>query len=321
MRLTTYILAVLLAAASWSIGTGQPPPEPALQAEVARLIRQLDADRYEQREQASQALRQIGTPALAALRQARQHASMEVRWRARAIVDELTVGVRRRELVAFCSQSDERLDLEQGMWLIARIIDPEVQRSEITRQLDALAARVRERLGKGVDPAAADPQAAVAALRDVLFVQEGFTGNADDYSNPDNNAVHRVLTTHKGLPILLSHVTIAVARRLRIPIAGVPVSPYIVKYDGARAPAGYAKDDIYFHPYEQGRLLSREDRVKDFAGEDPDRMEPEGSRREILLRMLRNLISAYSNRGQGEKLEEAEELKSLLEAFAKPAEP
>ena len=79
MRLTTYILAVLLAAASWSIGTGQPPTEAALQAEVARLIRQLDADRYEQREQASLALRQIGTPALAALRQARQHASMEVR--------------------------------------------------------------------------------------------------------------------------------------------------------------------------------------------------------------------------------------------------
>lgn len=316
--LFTAIAAVQL----FQIAAGQDLLSPAAQQDkIARLIRELDGDRYEGREQASQALREIGTPALAALRQARQHASTEVRWRARAIVDDMTVGVRRRELTAFCSQPDERLDLEQGMWLIARIVDPEVQRSEITKQLDALAQRVRQRLGKDVDPATADPQAALGALRQVLFVEEGLTGNPTDYYNPENNAVHRVLATRKGLPIIVSHITIAVARRVKIPIVGVPVSPYIVKYDGSRAPPGCAKDDIYFHPYENGRVLSREDRQKEFAGEDPDRMEPEGSRREMLLRMLRNLKTACSNRGQAEKLEQVEELTALLEAFDKAEEP
>jgi hypothetical protein len=96
----------------------------------------------------------------------------------------------------------------------------------------------------------------------------------------------------------------------------VPVSPYIVKYDGSRAPAGAAKDDIFFHPYDSFRVLSREDRVKTFAGDDPDRMEPEGPRREILLRMLRNLSTAFTNRGQAEKLEQAQEMMALLEAYA-----
>lgn len=288
---------------------------------ITELIRQLDADRYEVREQASRALAEIGTPALVALRQAKESGSAEVRWRARALIADLTEGPRRRELVAFCSQSDEKLDLEYGMWLIARIVDPEADRSAIGKQFDALASKVRERLGKGVDPATADPQAAVAALRQVLFDGEGLTGNADDYFNPENSAVSRVLATHKGLPIILSHITIAVARRLKIPICGVPVSPYIAKYDGTHAPAGFAKDDIYFHPYKSGQVLSREDRVKEFAGEDPDRMEPEGPKREILLRMLRNLSTACTNRGQGEKLQQVQEMMALLESFAPEVSP
>ena len=314
---------IVLSCVAWTfspqLAFAQRPDDAALNAKIARLIEQLDADRYEVREQASRQLGDIGMPALAALRQARQHASTEVRRRAAAIVENLTTGVQQRELIAFCSQPDERLDLEHGMWLIARIVDPEVQRAPITAQLDELAAKVRRRLGKEVDPASADPQAAVEALRHVLFVESGFDGNPNDYYNPDNSAVHRVLSSRKGLPILLSHVTIAVARRLKIPIAGVPVSPYIVKYDGSRSPKGLAADDIYFHPHEQGRILSRADRAAAFPGENPDRMEPEGSRREILCRMLRNLITAYENRGAIEKRDEAERMLAMLEAFEPPA--
>ena len=318
MRLSVQ-LALILAALFVTPAAGQTNSPPQAE-QIARLVRQLDADRYESREQAARALAEIGTTALPDLRKARESGSAEVRWRTRALVAEMTEAPRRRELTAFCSQIDERLDIEYGMWLIARIVDPEADRAAISKQLDALAERVRERLGKGVDPATADPQAAVAALRQVLFADEGFTGNPDDYFNPENNAVNRVLASRKGLPIILSHITIAVARRVKIPIVGVPVSPYIVKYDGSRAPAGFAKDDIFFHPYEGGRLLSREDRVKDFAGEDPDRMEPEGPKRAILLRMLRNLSTACTNRGQGERLQQAEELMALLESFSRSDE-
>jgi hypothetical protein len=322
MRLAVRTTLALLAVALGSHpAAAQHSDAAALAREIGTLIGQLDADRYDVREQASRKLGEIGIPALAALRQARQHSSTEVRRRATVIVEELTVGVQLRELIAFCSQPDERLDLEQGMWLIARIIDPEVQRAPITAQLDDLAEKVRRRLGKDADPKAADPQAAVEALRQVLFVECRFDGNPNDYYNPDNSAVHKVLATRKGLPILLSHITIAVARRLKIPIVGVPVSPYIVKYDGRQAPKGFAAEDIYFHPHEQGRVLSRADRAASFPGEDPDRMEPEGSRREILSRMLRNLITASENRGAADKCEQAEQMLALLEAYAEDPSP
>src|SRR5687768_3071840 len=63
----------------------QQSDDAAQNAKIARLIEQLDADRYEVREQASRQLGDIGMPALAALRHARQHASTEVRRRAAAI--------------------------------------------------------------------------------------------------------------------------------------------------------------------------------------------------------------------------------------------
>jgi regulator of sirC expression with transglutaminase-like and TPR domain len=205
------------------------------------------------------------------------------------------------------------------MWLIARILNPEVKKQDLSRQLDALADRVRKQLGKGVEPANADPQVVVAALRQVLNVEQGFTGNMEDYNHPDNSSLERVLATKKGLPILLSHVAIAASRRLGVPIVGVPASGrYIIKYDGSQAPAGFAKDDIYLNPFEDFKILTREDRARAFPIHDPDTMVPPDTAREALTRMLRNLIPDLENRGETAKLRQAQELFNLLEAYATP---
>lgn len=282
--------------------------------QLDQLIQQLDADSFAARENAAQALRAIGTPALAALHKARDHKSLEVRWRAKAIAEGMTVGVRLREFTAFASLPDDKLDLEQGMWLIARILEPEVKQHDLTRQLDELSQRVRERLGKGVDPATADPQVVVKALRQVLHVERGFTGNVNDYNNPDNSSLARVLETKKGLPIILSHVTVAVARRLKAPIVGVPAGGrYIVKYDGARAPAGFPQDDIYLNPFEDFRNYTRAEALA------LDTIELDTSR-EALTRMLRNLLSDLEGRGLPEQLHQAQELFDLLEAYGPATE-
>jgi regulator of sirC expression with transglutaminase-like and TPR domain len=287
--------------------------------QIARLIQQLDADSFEVREGAARQLREIGRPALAALQRAATHPSLEVRWRAKAIAEGMTAGVRLREFTAFASLPDERLDREEGMWLIARILNPEVKKQDLRRQLDALADRVRKQLGKGVDPTSADPQIVVAALRQVLNVDQGFTGNVEEYNHPDNSSLERVLATKKGLPILLSHVAIAVSRRLSVPIIGVPASGrYIIKYDGSQAPPGFAKEDIYLNPFEDFKILTRDDRARAFPIHDPDTMVPPDTSREALTRMLRNLIPDLENRGEMDKLRHAQQLLDLLEAYTQP---
>lgn len=291
------------------------------QERVVRLIRLLDSDRFEDRERAARELLEIGLPAVESLQAARTHRSAEVRWRARSLVESLTVGVRRRELADFACQPDDRLDLEHGIWLIARILDPSVKQAELTKQLDNLAARVAKKLDKGESAASAEPAKAVAAIRQVLFVEEGLTGNTTDRYHPDNSSLERVLQTKKGLPILLSHLTIAVARRLDVPLVGVPLSgTYIVKYDASRAPPGSHADDLFIDPFEGGRLLHAGDELEQaFPGQGAASEAPLNSR-ETLERMLRNLTSSLAERKDVERLEQAEEFLQMLAANARDAE-
>jgi regulator of sirC expression with transglutaminase-like and TPR domain len=302
--------AAVCAGWSWQAAAAEPDEI------IARLIEQLDADKFDLRERASRELAEIGMPALPALEAARQHQSAEVRGRAKAIVDSLTAGVRRREFTQFAARPDELLDLEHGMWLISRILNPDVKKKDVTSKLDDLATKVHERLGKDVDPASADPQKLVAALHQVLFVEQGFTGNTQDYHNPDNSSLDRVLATRKGLPILLSHVTAAVGRRLRAPIVPLGLDgTYIVKYDGTRAPPGFAKDDIFMHPFYQGRLIALENIDTELPGKNAQAELPDQPR-VALVRMLQNMINHLEEREDHERLEQAQELQALLKAYA-----
>lgn len=298
----------------------EPVDDAANEDTIARLIALLDADGFEDRERATRALRAIGAAALPALEEASKHRSLEVRWRARSLAQSMAAGARLREFTAFAMLPDERLDDEHGMWLIARILDPRVNKTYLVRQLDDLAAKVRERLGRDKPPSQADPQVAVAAVQKVLFEEAGFTGNKSDYGNPDNSSLARVLETKKGLPILVSHVVVSVCRRVEIPIVGVPASGrYIVKYDGSKAPAGFPADDIYLNPFEEGAILSRDERAALFPEHDPDVMVPPGTSREVLIRMLANLITSLEERDEPEQLQQATELQELLKAHERSA--
>ena len=291
--------------------------------EIRRHIARLDADRFADREAAMQQLWLIGPPAALLLEQAAQESNPEVRYRAETLLRSIHRGPLRLAIEAFAAQPDETLDVEQGMWLIARILDPQVSRRKLDQQLDDIAELVRKKLGEDIDSATIDPQRSVAALREVLFDDLKFAGNRDDYQNPDNSSLERVLATRKGLPILLAHVTVAVGKRLDLPIVGLPVSGmYTVKYDGWRAPKGFPKRDIFFHPYESGRVLSRDDRAKLFPSEDPEVLVPPGTSREVLIRMLSNLTSSLDHKpDQAEQLQLAiEMLQQLRAGLRKPPE-
>lgn len=292
-------------------------------AEIALLIEQLGASTFGEREAATKQLLALGVTAREALVRAKNSESAEVRSRAAAILKLLDKPPAVEELKELAAQSDDKLDLEQGMWLISRIVDPGVRRDELTKPLDALATKVRERLGKEATPQKVAPQLVVAALREVLFDDEKFTGNIDDYGNPDNSSLARVLATRKGLPITLSHVVVAVGERLEVPIVGVPTpGRYIVKYEGRRAPAGFPRDDIFLNPFDQGKVLSREDREQMFPGLDPDDLPEPTTKRLVLIRMLNNLETHLFNRDEIDRAYQALAFRQLLELHGpKPVAP
>ncbi|HEV3024168.1 MAG TPA: transglutaminase family protein, partial [Pirellulales bacterium] len=261
--------------------------------EIEQLIAKFDDDQFRVREAASRRLLEIGPPSLPALLRRREGASYEVRLRVARIAERISQELLSVDFARLAAQpADAKIDLDKGMWLIARIGNPLVRREDLSAQLDGLAAAVQRQLGD-VTPANADPKQVVEALRLALFAEDGFKGVMPGES-PDNSSLEMVLRNKRGLPILLSHVVVAVAERLRVPVVGLAMPyRYMVKYDGSRAPAGFPGDDIILDPYNGCKVVPRGE-LAQAIGLPNDRLDLEAHlvpspKRHTLWRMLQNL--------------------------------
>lgn len=290
-------IGLLLAAASVVFAEESPSNKERARQWVAEL----DSDRFQVRQRAESALSEMGESALAALEEGLRHSSLEVRSRARRVEMSIRYRVLRSEFVALAAQGDE-MDLESALFHVARIVSPQAKREAISKRIDELAAEVRAKLGKEVDPAEVDPRRVMAAICDVLFVQQGFDGNRTDYENPENSALDRVLETKKGLPILLSQVVVAVGRRLKLPIVGVPaLGQYLVKYEGSRAPVGFPRNDIYLNPYEKGKILEPAEVAERIASEDGENLALRSRKGATLRRVLKNMLTHLEEKGRADE--------------------
>lgn len=131
------------------------------------------------------------------------------------------------------------------------------------------------------------------AMREVLVHHHALRGNEDDYYDPDNSYLNRVLERGLGVPISLSIVWLEVARRLKWPVAGLGLpGHFVIRFD----------DDERFvlvDPFRNGRTITIDDcrGILDhyFDGQvkfTPDYLKPVDTR-SILARMLNNLRGIY----------------------------
>src|SRR5919108_391634 len=206
----------------------------------------------------------------------------------------------RRRFAALAQRSDGEIDLAEGALLIAAEEYPGLDVGAGQARLDALAARVRRHLAA---PEAAagrrDPdEAALAALHEVLFVEEGFAGaDADDYYDPRNSFLNDVLERKRGLPILLAVLYCEGTRRAGLEAVGIGLpGRFIVQFRGAHLSA-------LVDPYDRGARLSPEacaEMVSRIAGQPvslaPEHFRP-APRKQILARILTNLKLEYLRRG------------------------
>ena len=91
------------------------------------------------------------------------------------------------------------------------------------QRIKTLADTVRSRV-RG-----SQPQALLAHLHHVLFDEEGFIGNSEDYYNPSNSYLPAVLEMKRGLPITLCMIYKLVADRLGLNRADLAVGILIAR--------------------------------------------------------------------------------------------
>ncbi len=168
------------------------------------------------------------------------------------------------------------LDLAEANLLFSAEASPGLDVAACLARVDRLAGRAA---GDGV----------VEALRG-----EGLRGDADDYDDPRNSFLDQVLERGRGLPIALATLTLAVARRAGMPMAGIGMPGHFVVADLSGPEPAYLDPFDGWAPRTVADLAAI---VRRTSGLDlrPEFLAPAADRA-ILARTLANLRGSYLRR-------------------------
>jgi regulator of sirC expression with transglutaminase-like and TPR domain len=191
----------------------------------------------------------------------------------------------------FCATCGSHFDLEVASWLVAKTRYPEFDQAAYRARIDQMAQELRKRLtGRET------PRATIEVCNHYLFRMLGFRGNRQDYYDPDNSYLNRVLDRRLGIPISLSVLYLLLAGRLRLPLVGINMpAHFLLKWQSATA-------SFYFDPFHEGELLDEED-CRELCKRlgvvfNPVFLTPT-TPQIILLRMCNNLQAIYADRDPG----------------------
>ena len=183
---------------------------------------------------------------------------------------------------------DASLPLIEAAASIAQDDYPDLDTQGVLAEIDALAHKLRRRI-----PADAVAVQRLRWLNNFFFQEVGFAGNANNYYDPANSYLHKVLHTRRGIPITLALLYAELAAQIGLNAQGVSFpGHFLVKL---RMPQG----EVIVDPF-TGRSLSREALEQMLVpykrGSALERFDaPLGlylqaaPPRDVLARMLRNL--------------------------------
>jgi len=184
----------------------------------------------------------------------------------------------------------------------------DISPESVEARLYALSERVRQRSPSG------KVQAIQANLHAVLFDEEGFAGNLDQYYNALNSYVPAVLNTKRGLPIVLALIYKVVGDWAGLTIEGVNAPGHFL----TRVQCGDRW--MIVDPFFGGQVLSREEafqRLERVAGRRlprHDEMLATPTHEQWLVRLLGNLRQLFATEGRRDDLAAMTELLQALNA-------
>jgi regulator of sirC expression with transglutaminase-like and TPR domain len=132
-------------------------------------------------------------------------------------------------------------------------------------------------------------------MRLFLFEDLHFGGDEEEFYNPDNSYLNRVMDRRLGNPISLCVLYILLGRRLRLPITGIGLPGHFVcRYQTSSV-------ELYIDAYERGNLVTKADCIQylheTHFGLRDEYLSPQSARR-MLLRICSNLHQIYAQARQ-----------------------
>ena len=229
-----------------------------------------------------------------------------MRRRALEIVHHLARKGSDEKFLDFCLHNGEELDLELAVGLLAQTQYPDTNIEAYQALYDSWAAELRGRI-----EGATEAELILGTVNRYLFEELRFTGNEQFGDNPENCYLNRVVDRRTGNPISLCAIYLFVARRLRLPVAGIGLPGHFVcRFQSTTR-------EVYVDAFRKGRFWTKADCIKHLLnnnhGLQDGYLAPVTPRR-MLLRMCANLHQTYANL---EMVEEAGRMQRYLVALAK----
>ena len=233
-----------------------------------------------------------------------------------ALLRQLAKGVHekttRTQLIELLQKDDDAVDLLRAALMISKLDNPELDVQSYLREVDRLAEEI-----KSTVPKDADDNAKLKAMDTFLFEQLGFHGSRTEYYSSSNSYLNEVIDDREGLPITISVLYIELARRLGLKVVGVGLpGHFVVRYEPQTG------DGQLIDVFDQGKRISRrqaEVLVRKIAFlELDDHYLVAQKKKEIILRMLRNLTGSAQNNNDAHSMLRYVETIVSLDSQASP---
>jgi regulator of sirC expression with transglutaminase-like and TPR domain len=208
-------------------------------------------------------------------------------------------------------RQDDSIPLFESALALGQDAHPDLDLSACQIEMDTLALKLKQRLSSD-----ASHIQKLRMLNHFFFQELAFAGNINNYYDPDNSYIHRVLTSRRGIPISLAVVYMELGQQIGLNMKGISFPGHFLMKLSVQS------GDIVLDPM-NGASLSREEleerlepylEQQEYGDELPLAAYLRAAHpREILTRMLRNLKAIFtdSQRWQG-VLEVQERLVILL---------
>jgi len=194
----------------------------------------------------------------------------------------------RRRFREIAELPEQRIDLVEASLVIALEDRPGLEIGHYLDEVGAWSGSVRDRL-----EGSRDVERIVESINRLLFDEEGFHGEDEDYYDPRSALLNELLDTHAGTPITLSILYLEMTRRVGFEACGVSLpGRFLVKFSGEFG-------QIVVDPYDGGRILTTMELQKMLDGVYGGGVRLREhhlrslSRKEIVARELAHLKSAY----------------------------
>ena len=202
--------------------------------------------------------------------------------RERLVIEELAISLAIEERGA--------IDLLKSALLIARLDNENFDLDSYLEKADLLARKIE----KSFDQTSSKEEKLLILINH-LFVEMGFHGSTLDYHHRSNSYMNEVMDDREGLPITLSVLLIELANRLDLPVSGLGLPGHfmaIYRDTFSDNKSGKKKTTELLIDSFGGKIVSREEarRITGIDLKDED-FQPV-SNRDIITRMLRNLIQS-----------------------------